>query len=67
MGSIAVRKKIATSILAGKWLRYWWAYAKWGWHEPSPPVASFDNTPDKYQRSYLTREKWFAEKPQAPV
>lgn len=46
-----------------KWLKYYWACVQWAAREPSPPVAAYDNTPDKYETAHKARQQWLSEKP----
>jgi hypothetical protein len=46
-----------------KWLQFRLARLKWMWSEPSPPIATYDNTADKYQRVFLRRQEWLDAEP----
>lgn len=60
---IGVLLGLAGGTSMKKWLKYYWACVKWAAREPSPPVAAYDNTPDKYEDAHKAREQWLSERP----
>ena len=35
----------------------------WIWREPTPPIATYDNTPEKWGRAFQKRRDWLESKP----
>ena len=35
----------------------------WIWREPAPPIATYDNTAEKWERAFLRRKEWLESKP----
>ena len=35
----------------------------WIWREPAPPIATYDNTPEKWERSFQRRREWLESRP----
>jgi hypothetical protein len=44
-------------------MRYMFKRLLWIWREPTPPIATYDNTPQKWERAFLRRKEWLESKP----
>ena len=44
-------------------MRYMFKMLLWMWREPAPPVATYDNTPEKWEHALRRRREWLGSKP----
>ena len=44
-------------------MRYMFQKLLWIWRETAPPMATYDNTPEKWERALRMRREWLESKP----
>jgi len=44
-------------------MRYMFQKLLWIWRETAPPMVTYDNTPEKWERALRLRREWLESKP----